>query len=245
MTGNDRRVVLVTGATRGIGAAIADEFWSRGDEVILTGTDAGTIEQRNAAAGERRSFVRADFSDADSVRELCAFIERLPRLDVCVNNAGINIIKPFDAVTEADFDRLTGVNYRAPYLVAQSAARVMRGARRGWIVNIASMWSVITKKGRTLYTAAKSGLAGMTRGMAIDLAVDGILVNSVSPGFILTDLIRQSLTDDERAALAVQVPLGRLGAPHEIAKIVAFLASPENTYLTGQNIVADGGFTNV
>jgi len=242
MPTSDLRVVLVTGGTRGIGAAIVQEFLAQGAEVIATGTN--TVGHPLATHARLR-YVDANFGDPVSLRQFCSFVEALPRLDVCVNNAGINIIKPFDDVTEADFDRLTAVDYRAPYLISQAAARVMRRARRGWIINIASIWSVITKKGRSQYTAAKTGLVGMTRGLAIEVASDGILVNCVSPGFVLTDLTKQSLSADEAKALATQVPLGRMAEPAEIARLVAFLGSPQNTYVTAQNIVADGGFTNV
>jgi len=239
------RVVVVTGATRGIGAAIADEFWRQGARVVRTGTHDDEIGRLNASAPDRSEYVHANFADPASLSRFTTYVEGLPRLDVCVNNAGINIIKPLDAVSPADFDLTTAINYRAPYLVSQSAARVMRRARRGWIINIASIWSIITKPGRSSYVAAKSGLAGMTRGLATDLAPSGILVNCVSPGFVLTDLTRASLTDEEIGALAKQVPLGRFAEPAEIARLVAFLGSESNTYVTGQNIVADGGFTNV
>jgi 3-oxoacyl-[acyl-carrier protein] reductase len=242
---SDRRVVLVTGGTRGIGAAIADEFWRQGAQVIRTGTHADEIDRLNAAAPERTKFVQANFADPASLARFVTYVEELHRLDVCVNNAGINIIKPLEDVSAADFDLTTAINYRAPYLIAQAAARVMRRAKRGWIVNIASIWSVATKKGRSSYSSAKAGLAGMTRGLATDLASSGILVNCVSPGFVLTDLTRASLTDEEMRALALQVPLGRFADPAEIARLVAFLGGEANSYVTGQNIVADGGFTNV
>lgn len=241
MTKIDRRTILVTGGTRGIGAAIARHFASSGADVIATGTGPTKSEESD---GDIR-YMTVDFAEPASLDAFLGQIARLPRLDVCVNNAGINIIKPFPAVTSEDFDRLSAINFRAPFLVAQAAARVMQKAGQGWIINIASIWGVITKAGRSSYTAAKTGLVGMTRGLAIDLAPDGILVNSVSPGFVLTDLTRQSLSENEREELGAQVPLGRMASPDEIARVVAFLASPENTYLTGQNIIVDGGFTNV
>lgn len=245
LTAANPQVVLVTGATRGIGSAIARQFQEHGAELLLTGTNADEIQRLNAAKPVGVRYLQVDFSGHASTEEFCKTIEALPRLDVCVNNAGINIIRPFGDVTAADFDRLNAIDYRAPYLVGQAAAKVMKRAGRGWIVNIASIWSVITKPQRTLYTAAKSGLAGLTRAMAVELGGHGILVNSVSPGFVETDLTRQSLSDAERGSLSRQVPLGRMAQPEEIARVVTFLASEQNTYLTGQNIIVDGGFTNV
>ncbi len=238
-------IVLITGGTRGIGAAVADEFEADGASLILTGTSAEQVAALNESSTPNRRYVVADFADASSVQSLVEEISGLERLDVCVNNAGINIVKPFEDVVPEELDRLTAINYRAPYLVAQAAAAVMKKNQGGWIVNIASIWSTITKAKRSLYCASKAGLAGMTRAMATDLAKDNILVNAVSPGFTLTDMSRETLSSEERDALADQVPLGRLAQSAEIAKLVCFLCSPSNTYITGQNITIDGGFTHV
>lgn len=238
-------VALVTGGTRGIGAAIADRLQSAGFRLLLTGTDPADIASRNASAPPTRRYLAADLSDAAQTAELADAIGGLPRLDVCVNNAGINIIKPLEEVEAADLDHLTAINYRGPYLICQAAARAMKPRRCGRIINIASIWSVITKPGRSLYAGAKAGLVGMTRALATDLASDGILVNAVSPGFVATDMTRRSLTEDQLARLTAEVPLGRLARPEEIAEVVAFLASPACTFMTGQNLVVDGGFTHV
>ena len=240
------RVVLITGATRGIGAAMADVFAAQGDTLILTGTNPADIAARNRTCDQNRRYVSVDLTDSASLNEFLSIIAKLERLDVCVNNAGINIIKPMDDVSPQELDRLTAINYRAPYLVSQAAARVMkRGGRGGCILNVASIWSLIAKPGRSLYCASKAGLAGMTRAMATDLAPDRILVNCVSPGFTLTELTRKSLSKDEGEKLAGQIPLGRFAEPVEIARLAAFLCSPQNTYITGQNIAIDGGFSNI
>lgn len=239
------RTVLVTGATRGIGAAIAAAFEAEGAEVWVTGTNAEQVAELDRATTTGRRYVHADFSDRESTLRFAAWVEGLDRLDVCVNNAGINIIKPLAETVIDEFDRLTDINYRAPYLVCRAAAQVMMRQRRGHIVNIASIWSVVTKAGRSQYIASKSGLAGITRGVATDLAPYGVVVNTVSPGFTLTDLTRSSLSDAEIEAIGAQIPMRRMAHPEEIARVVTFLASPANTYLTGQNIVVDGGFSNV
>jgi 3-oxoacyl-[acyl-carrier protein] reductase len=167
-------------------------------------------------------------------------------LSILVNNAGINRIQLLPDFTEEDFDEITETNYRAPYLVMQTVARVMiRDGVPGRIINIGSIWALQTKAGRTAYCGSKAGLLGMTRAAATDLAPHGILVNAISPGFVETDLTSSTLGPEGMKEVARQIPLGRLAQPIEIAKVVAMLASSDNTYLTGQNIIVDGGFTNV
>ena len=238
-------VVLITGATRGIGAAIAHAFDTPETQLILTGTNDSDLARLDATSAPNRQYVCADFSNSDSLNKFIEFVGSLDRLDVCVNNAGINIIKPIEAVTEQDFDRLNAINFKAPYRISQTSAAVMRKRRQGRIVNIASIWSTITKTGRSLYSGAKTGLVGMTRSLAVELAPDNVLVNCVSPGFTLTDMTRQSLSEGEIAAISSRIPQARMADPDEIARVVRFLGSRENTYLTGQNLVVDGGFSIV
>ena len=241
---NNKPFAIITGGTRGIGAAMADHFENSGYSLMLTGTNPDDIATRNQTCGPNRRYIALDLADAASLDRFLAHLNELPRLDVCINNAGINIVKPVDEATPEDLDRINAVNYRAPYLICQAAARVMkRTGTGGHILNVASIWSVITKPNRSLYAGAKSGLVGMTRALAVDLAPDNILVNALSPGFTLTDMTKQNLSEEERHDMAGQIPLGRIADPAEMARVAAFLCSPDNTYLTGQNIVVDGGFT--
>lgn len=236
-----RPIAIVTGCSRGIGRAIAERLVADGFHVLGTAT-------RPDAAGDMPpgiDFVPVDFSVASDLEGFCARIRGLPRLDACINNAGINRIKPLDQVTAADYRAVMSVDLDAPYAICQAAAHVMTPAGSGRIVNIASIWSAVTKAQRSLYSAAKTGLVGLTRALAAELGPAGILVNAVSPGFVLTDLTRQSLSEAERAALCTQIPVRRMADPAEIATLVAFLVSPANTYLTGQNVIIDGGFTIV
>jgi len=237
--------VLITGATRGIGAAIADAFADSGAELILTGTQQHVIDDMNAQNNERSEYWCVDFNDRKSLDTFCARLDGLDRLDVCVNNAGINRLNPIDKIVTEDLDAVLDINLRAPFLVCRSASRLMKRQQYGRIVNIASIWSVISKPGRAAYSASKFGITGMTKTLAVELGRDGILVNAVSPGFIMTDLTAQSLSPAEQTELSNEVPLGRFGQPDEIAQVVLFLSSDLNTYITAQNIVADGGFTSV
>lgn len=240
--------VLVTGATRGIGKAIAYHFEIAGANLIITGTHKKTaeIDKIIHRAGKKRiKYICVDFLDKTSLNSFLGKLEKEDRIDVCINNAGINRINTIDDTQVEDFDAITRVNYRAPYLINQVVGNKMKSAKYGRIINIASIWSTITKPGRSAYTASKFGLVGMTKTFAIELAPYNILVNSVSPGFFKTELTDSTMTPATQKQLKKLIPIQRLGKPDEIAKLVLFLASDLNTYITAQNIIIDGGFTNV
>ena len=218
------QTVLITGATRGIGQQIAHDMERCGARVILTGSDA--VDFRNRTAVKKW------------IQELCSH----EKIDVCINNAGINKINPIDQVTDGDWDDISKINLEAPLMISREVSRGMKERRYGRIINISSIFGMISKPKRALYSISKFGLCGLTVASALDLAPYNILVNAVSPGFVLTELTQQILNKEERDQLAHQVPLGRFAKPDEISKAVLFLASDLNTYITGQNVVVDGGF---
>jgi len=237
---------LITGATRGIGKAIANDFLKAGAQVILTGTNQHKIEQLVAAnENPNIKWLMADFSTQDGIETFIDDLKKTNTIDICVNNAGINIIKPFEEYFVSEYDRLLNINLTAPFMLIQNLVPGMKKRGFGRIVNIASIWSYITKPDRSLYTTSKTGLVGFTRATAVEYASSNILVNAVSPGFTVTELTEQSLSADEMEALSRQIPLQRFANPDEIAKTVLFLISDLNTYITGQNIIVDGGFTLV
>lgn len=243
------RTVLITGATRGIGRAIAEAFQQANANLILTGTQPDKIAElnsENAAAGITNVWYRCvDFSDRSSLEAFLAELEKEDRIDVCVNNAGINRLNTIDEIETADLDAMLDVNLRAPFLICRAVTKLMKNAGYGRIVNIASIWSVVTKPKRSVYTATKFGLVGMTKTLAAELGAANILVNAVSPGFVETEMTASTLSPEDKDELTAQVPINRFAQPEEIAKVVLFLASEQNTYLTGQNIVVDGGFVSV
>jgi 3-oxoacyl-[acyl-carrier protein] reductase len=232
-----------------MGAAIAAEFEAFGASLILTGTQQNQIDrlnEKNKQSGHGNiRWMQVDFSCDKSTASFLDKIERVSPIHVLINNAGTNILSPIDQVSADSLDTLLSINLRAPLLLCKSISIGMIKQSYGRIVNVASIWSVITKPGRVMYTATKAGLAGMTKTAAIDLAPYGILVNAVSPGFVNTDLTMATLSAEEREQLSRQVPLGRFASPDEIAKVVLFLSSDLNTYITGQNLVVDGGFVCV
>jgi len=215
------RKALVTGGSRGIGNAICQELERHGFAVV-------------APAREK-----LDLAVPASV---AAFIEASPRdFDVLINNAGINEIVALDAIDDAAWARMRTVNLDAPFALIRAFGPAM--SARGWgrIVNMSSIYSVVSRAGRSMYSATKGALDGLTRAAAVEFGPGSVLVNSVCPGFIDTELTRKNNPPEVLEGLRAQVPLRRLGTVDEIARFVAFLASDENTYISGQSIVIDGG----
>lgn len=213
--------VLVTGGSRGIGLEIVRHFRESGHEVLAPGRDA------------------LDLLDCQSIE---SFTRENPEIDVLVNNAAINEIDSLDNVSLDSWQRALQVNLTAPFLLIQHAAKHMSVQKWGRIVNIGSVYSFVTREGRAPYTASKSGLSGLTRSAAIEYAKYNILVNQVCPGFVETDMTRQNNSPDQISAISKQIPLGRLASPSEVARYVCFLASEDNSYITGQVTMVDGGF---
>ncbi len=231
------RRTLVTGGTRGIGAAIAQALVEAGYEVTVTGTASG---EGRAPAG--CAYRPCDFSDPKALKAFAGEVAGLD-LGVLINNAGINKVGSIEQYDPDDFAKIQQVNVTAPFALCRAVVPGMRRRRFGRIVNIASIFGVISRSGRSAYSASKFGLVGLTRALALEVAADNILVNCVSPGFVDTELTRGILGAQGIAEAVRQVPLGRLAQPAEIARCVRFLVGEENTYLTGQNIIVDGGVT--
>jgi 3-oxoacyl-[acyl-carrier protein] reductase len=243
------KTVLVTGATRGIGRQLADDFEKLGANLILTGTRAEEIErlnedQKGKSSEQNVTYYCVDLSNEGSLLNFVQELRKYERIDVCVNNAAINRINYIYDTLYTDWDDILNVNLRAPFVILHSVSQIMKRNGYGRIVNIASIFGVISRQKRAIYSASKSGLVGLTRAAALDLAPHNILVNCVSPGFVLTELTRQILTEAEIKDLTASVPLGRMAVPEDISKAVLFLSSELNTYITGQNIIADGGYVN-
>ncbi|NTW27903.1 MAG: 3-oxoacyl-[acyl-carrier-protein] reductase [Coriobacteriia bacterium] len=241
------KVALVTGASRGIGAAIAELLGASGASVAVnyagSADAAENIVRRIRENGSRAISVQADVSDPEACTGLIeATLRELGGLDILVNNAGITRDGLLVRMSDEDWESVIGTNLTGVFNVTRAATRHLMKQRSGAVVNVTSVIGLIGNAGQANYAAAKAGVIGLTKSVAKELASRGVRVNAVAPGFIETDMTA-ALSETAREAIIKQISLARLGAPADVAKAVAFLASDEAAYITGQTLAIDGGMT--
>lgn len=236
--GLDQRKALVTGGTRGIGAAIAQSLVQSGCDVVVT----GRTQREGWWSDEPHCYLRAvDFSDISQLDEFCNWVGDYSP-EILINNSGTFYTAAICDVDVAQWNHLMDVNLTAPMRLMKAACGGMRARRWGRVVNVGSIAGIVTRTGLGTYSATKAALSSLTRSVALDLAPEGVLVNCVCPAYTETDML-SGLTDEQRDALLAKVPLGKFGQPEDVAELVAFLSSDKNQFITGQSIIIDGGVT--
>ncbi|ELY63983.1 SDR family NAD(P)-dependent oxidoreductase [Natrinema versiforme] len=246
---DETRTVIVTGSTRGLGKRIAERFVALGDNVVICSRSLEDCEQVvdefDDADGTAHP-VEVDVSEKSSVERLIdATVERFGRVDVLVNNAGINIRGPAEEMAAEDWQQVIDVNLTGSFFCAQAAgSRMIEQGDGGEIVNISSMMGSMGQQDRTPYNTSKGGVNNLTRCLAVEWAEHDIHVNALAPGYIMTEMVEQAQdeTDFDEADIRDRTPLDRFGTPEEIANCVEFLASGDN-FVTGEVLTADGGWT--
>ena len=240
----DNSIALVTGASRGIGAAIALELGKQGATVIGTATTAQGAEQISkilANESVKGTGMALDVNDAAQVEAVLKTIaEQYGEIGVLINNAGITRDTLLMRMKDDDWDAVISTNLKSIYRMSQAVLRPMMKARAGRIINVSSVVGHMGNAGQTNYAAAKAGMTGFTKSLAREVGSRGITVNCVAPGFIDTDMTR-ALSEEQRNDLLQHIPLGRLGQVHDIAKAVVFLASPDAAYISGETLHVNGG----
>lgn len=239
------RVAVVTGASRGIGRAIALELGKRGATVIVnynaSPDAANEVVQMIEAGGSQATAFKADVSTEEGANDLIkAAVDTYGKLDILVNNAGTTRDNVIMMMKAEDFDTVIQTNLRSTWLCSKAAVRTMMRKRYGRIVNVSSISGVMGNAGQTNYSASKAGIIGFTKALAREVASRGITVNAVAPGFVLTDLTKD-LPAEITEQLNKNIPLGRWGTVEDVALATAFLASDEASYITGHVLVVDGG----
>ena len=239
------KTAVVTGGSRGLGRAVCLELAKGGANVVLcyAGNEAAAGETVAAceALGAKALAVRCDVAKADEVKALMdAAVQAFGRIDILVNNAGITRDGLLMMMKEDDFDAVINANLKGAFLCMKAVSRLMMKQRWGRIVNLSSVVGLRGNAGQVNYAASKAGVIGMTKSLAKELATRGVTVNAVAPGFIDTDMTA-AMPQAAREATLASIPMGRMGAPEDVAKAVAFLASDEAAYVTGQVLAVDGG----
>ncbi|MGL6170812.1 MAG: 3-oxoacyl-ACP reductase FabG [Vibrio sp.] len=235
------KVALVTGASRGIGKAIAELLVERGARVIGTATSESGAQAISDYLGDNGKGMALNVTNLESIEAVVKTIaDEFGGIDILVNNAGITRDNLLMRMKEEEWSDFIDTNLTSIFRLSKAVLRGMMKKRQGRIINVGSVVGTMGNAGQTNYAAAKAGVIGFTKSMAREVASRGVTVNTVAPGFIETDMTK-ALNDEQRAATLTQVPAGRLGDPREIASAVAFLASPEAAYITGETLHVNGG----
>jgi 3-oxoacyl-[acyl-carrier protein] reductase len=239
------KAALVTGASGGIGGAVARALHAQGATVGLSGTRAGALEALAGELGERVHVLPCDLSDAASVEALPKqAAAAMGAVDILVNNAGVTRDNLFMRMSDAEWDQVIAINLTSAMRLSRAVLRGMMKARWGRIVSVTSIVGVTGNPGQGNYAASKAGLIGMSKSLAAEVASRGVTVNCVAPGFIETAMTG-ALKDDQREKLLSAIPAGRMGTPAEIAAAVVYLASPEASYVTGATLHVNGGMAMI
>jgi NAD(P)-dependent dehydrogenase (short-subunit alcohol dehydrogenase family) len=243
--------IIVTGGTKGIGAAVCDRFAEEGSNLVIVSRTKEDCEQkaeslRKRAKGKSEIIPYAiDIANPENAEMLVAeTVERLGRIDILINNAGVGTTKRAEEITPADWDAIMDINLRGTFFLAQRAGAAMIKQGKGVIVNVASALGLVATKGVLPYCVSKAGVIQMTRALAVEWAEKNIRVNAICPGYIITDINREELSKEKTAEkLLRKTAMKRFGEKEEIAEGILYLASDSSSYMTGQTLVLDGGWT--
>lgn len=234
------KTIIVTGGSNGIGKEISEMFLNLNANVIITGTNT---EPAWCASQSKCQFYKLDFLDPSSFTHFSAQLKKRERIDILINNAGIQIKHPIDKIDDNDWNKVIAINLTGPMKMMRLVVPIMKTQSSGNIINISSVAGIISKPNQSSYSATKAGLIGLTKASALDLVSYNISVNVLCPGTTQTPMVEKLLSEKQKKIILENVPMKRFADVSEIARFVMFLCSKYNTFMTGQAIILDGGFT--
>ena len=234
------KTIIITGGEGGLGKSITKDFLKMGGTVFVTTTKKQLLKKNN----KRKKYMYLDFNNKVSVRKFLEDLKKIKKIDVLINNAGVSKISAINEVDEKFLEEIYKINLKGPILLTKEISKIMMKKKSGKIINISSIFGVVSKQGRSLYSTTKFGLIGLTKSSALDLAKYNILVNSVSPGVINIGMTKKVLNSVQAKKIKQDIPLNRLGKASDVSNIICFLCSNLNNYITGQNFIIDGGYTS-
>ena len=238
---SNTKTVLITGATGGLGQSIANEFYEKEFHLILTGTNDVKLDALRTKFVRNTKIIKCNLAKVSEINDLFDDIKPIS-IDILINNAGITKDNLFLRMRNQDWDEVLNINLKANYNLCKMVIKEMIKKRWGRIINISSAVAKMGNPGQTNYAASKAAIEGFTRSLALEIASRGITVNAIAPGFIKTEIL-DSIDSSKLEQMAKNIPIGRIGVPEDISKLVSFLASDESSYITGQVLHVNGGLT--